>query len=125
MNDPAPHILTVSPTGAATLTCPHNPPTLDMDCASMVPCGCDTDDDTACPQSPCPQSPTGHHEYGPDRDGLYRPSAMCFATVCGSDYFDDVVDTLDLDPGTYHVWPTSEDDRPGLLFNAPRPGGAP
>jgi hypothetical protein len=110
-----PHILTVPASGWPTLACPHDPPTLDMDCASLVPCFCEDY------HAPCPESPTGNHEYAHDGDALYHPAAECWAVHYGD--LDEALDGRDIAPGTYEVWPTGEDDgRMYLAINAPKVG---
>lgn len=115
-----PHTLTIPESGWPTLTCPHDPPTLDMDCASLVPCiDCDEYGDT----SLCRESPTAAHDWVDDQ--LCHPAAECWAVHYGD--LDYALDGRDIAPGTYEVWLTQGAEEMGhyplaFLFSAPKVG---
>lgn len=93
----------------ATLTCPHQPPTTDMDCATLDRCGCpENPAESYNGEGPCPNSPTGRHTYLPDwDDDPACPQPRCWAAT--HDHLQDSAQDLDAGPGTYKVWPACED----------------
>ncbi len=111
----APHILTLTTPDEydpdcpnfwdeASLTCPHDPPTPTMECATWGSCGCPSvlaeQDDGR--DWPCPKSATGVHRYFDGEPSL--PVAECWPSLYTDSIWEEAAD-LELPPGEYTVHP--------------------